>query len=102
MNISTFFKTPSVKSKQRGQGMSEYIIVVALVAVGAIGVFTAFGGTIRDQVAGMAVELSGGNSADNITAAQKRALAAGAAAARTINMGTYGQQNAAAAAATTN
>jgi Flp pilus assembly pilin Flp len=80
------------KKRQRGQGMSEYIIVVALIAVGAIGVFTAFGGTIRHQVAGMSAELAGESSSDSITAAQTSATAASTAAEKVQNMGTYGQQ----------
>ncbi len=32
---------------QRGQGMTEYIIIVALVAIGAIAVVTIFGDNIR-------------------------------------------------------
>lgn len=81
------------KSKQRGQGMSEYIIIVALIAVGAIGVFTAFGGTIRSQVAGMAKELSGDSGSADITAAKAQAANATAAAAKVTNMGSYGDQN---------
>ena len=33
----------------RGQGMTEYIIIVALIAIAAIGVYTAFGKTLRGQ-----------------------------------------------------
>lgn len=33
--------------KQRGQGMTEYIIIVALVAIATIAVITAFGDNIR-------------------------------------------------------
>ena len=46
-------------ARQRGQGMTEYIIIVALIAIAAIGAVTFFGGTVRSQVAGMAQELSG-------------------------------------------
>ena len=46
-------------ARQRGQGMTEYIIIVALIAIAAIGAVTFFGGTVRGQVAGMARELSG-------------------------------------------
>ena len=99
MKFATFFKKPSAKTKQRGQGMSEYIIVVALVAVGAIGVFTAFGGTIRSQVAGMAKELSGGSAATDIGVAVTQGTAATSAAAKVTGMGTYGDQNAAATVA---
>lgn len=48
---------------QRGQGMTEYIIVVALVAIAAIGVYTAFGKTVRGQMAVTAQSLAG-KSAD--------------------------------------
>lgn len=46
-------------AKDDGQGMTEYIIIVALIAIAAIGAVTFFGGTVRGQVAGMARELSG-------------------------------------------
>jgi len=45
--------------KQLGQGMTEYIIIVALVAVGAIGVYNMFGKTVRDQTSAMACGLAG-------------------------------------------
>lgn len=35
------------KRRQRGQGMTEYIIIVALIAIGAIAVVTIFGNNIR-------------------------------------------------------
>lgn len=50
----------SLQRKQRGQGMVEYIIIVALIAIGSIAVFRIFGDTARSQVAEMATELSGG------------------------------------------
>jgi pilus assembly protein Flp/PilA len=45
--------------KQLGQGMTEYIIIVALVAIGAIGVYNLFGKTVRDQTTAMACGLAG-------------------------------------------
>jgi type IV pilus assembly protein PilA len=44
---------------QRGQGMTEYIIIVALIAIAAIGVYTAFGGIVRGQTGVIASELAG-------------------------------------------
>ena len=38
------------KCNQLVQGMTEYIIIVALIAVSAIGVYSFFGQTIRNQV----------------------------------------------------
>jgi type IV pilus assembly protein PilA len=45
--------------RELGQGMTEYIIVVALVAIAAIGVYTAFGKTLRGQMAVTAQSLAG-------------------------------------------
>jgi uncharacterized protein (UPF0333 family) len=61
--------------KQRGQGMTEYIIIVALIAIAAIGVYNMFGKTIRNQTAGMAGGLAGDE-----TGAKAAITAAGAAA----------------------
>ncbi len=44
---------------QRGQGMTEYIIIVALVAIGAIFVVTVFGDNIRALFGASANALAG-------------------------------------------
>ncbi len=59
-----------------GQGMTEYIIVVALIAVAAIGVYTLFGQTIRNQTAGLALEVSGQTASTAIGNAQSNATTA--------------------------
>ena len=46
-------------SKRRGQGMTEYIIIVALIAIAAIGVVTIFGDNIRDLFAASTNALAG-------------------------------------------
>lgn len=48
-----------IQHRQRGQGMTDYIIIVALVAIAAIGVYTAFGKTLRGQMAVTAQALAG-------------------------------------------
>lgn len=52
-----------VFNRQGGQGMSEYIIVVALVALAAITVVSMFGETVQAQFSNMAAALSGDDSA---------------------------------------
>jgi Flp pilus assembly pilin Flp len=59
--------------RQRGQGMTEYVIVVALVAVAAIAVYQLFGQVIRSQTAAMARELAGEEGGDQSRAAQAAA-----------------------------
>jgi len=48
--------------RQLGQGMTEYIIIVALIAVSAIGVYTMFGEVVKNQTAAIAAELGGGDA----------------------------------------
>ena len=47
------------RRRARGQGMTEYIIIVALIAIAAIAAVGSFGGVVRDQFVQMAAELSG-------------------------------------------
>lgn len=63
---------------QRGQGMTEYIIVVALVAIAAIAVYQLFGQVIRSQTAAMAKELAGEDGSEQSRAAQAAAESAAA------------------------
>ena len=48
-----------LKKDESGQGMTEYIIIVALIAIAAIGVVTIFGDNIRDIFAGATDALAG-------------------------------------------
>ncbi len=49
--------------ERRAQGMTEYIIIVALIAIAAIGVVTLFGDNIRALFATSANALAGNESA---------------------------------------
>ena len=62
--------------KQRGQGMTEYIIIVALIAVAAIGVYSYFGKTVRNQTSAIAQEVAGVDSATQIQNAATAATTA--------------------------
>lgn len=59
--------------RQRGQGMTEYIIIVALIGVAAIAVYQLFGQTIRAQMSGIANEVAGKSATTAIQAAGKAA-----------------------------
>lgn len=84
-NVRTF--------KQRGQGMVEYIIILALIAIAAIGVYSLFGKTVRNQAAGLSKELAGTSSANAVTAAGTAATDAAAAANSKKDMATYNSRN---------
>ncbi|WP_232732262.1 Flp family type IVb pilin [Pseudoalteromonas spongiae] len=78
-----------MKKRQLGQGMTEYIIIVALIAVAAIGVYSFFGKTVRNQVSALANEVSGQDSATQIKASQDSAKAATDVANKDYNLGNY-------------
>ncbi|RDI98535.1 pilus assembly protein [Dyella solisilvae] len=59
-----------IDKAQRGQGMTEYIIIVALIAIAAIAAFTYYGNIARLHTDAMASELAGKKS-DNIQVANK-------------------------------
>ncbi|HEY0061194.1 MAG TPA: hypothetical protein VGC21_03670, partial [Telluria sp.] len=87
-------KKQFLKMKQAGQGMTEYIIIVALIAVAAIAVSQLFGATIRNQIAGIAMEVSGKDGKDAIdkagSAAQKAETDAKDASKNSLS--SYGSQ----------
>ncbi len=60
---------------QRGQGMTEYIIIVALIAVAAIGVYQFFGQVVRSQTSAIAREVAGLEGTTAVTAAHTAANA---------------------------
>ena len=78
--------------KESGQGMTEYIIIVALIAVAAIAVTQLFGTTVRTQMGAIASEVGGNDAQADVSLAK----AAGAHAATTAktkrSLSTYGNQ----------
>jgi Flp pilus assembly pilin Flp len=76
---------------QAGQGMTEYIIIVALIAVAAIGVYTAFGKTVRGQMAVTAQSLAGKSASTARSVANAGASDAQGQADRNIKLDNYDQ-----------
>ncbi|WP_457577929.1 hypothetical protein [Desulfomarina sp.] len=60
---------------EKGQGMTEYIIIVAVVALACVAAFSYFGKTVRNQTAAMSESLAGdtGAAGDAIGAAKDSA-----------------------------
>jgi len=80
-------------TKQFGQGMTEYIIIVALVAIAGIAAYSFFGGTLRSSLGGVAAELSGGDNSGALTQAQGQATKTTAEGATQKTLATYGAGN---------
>jgi Tfp pilus assembly protein FimT len=75
--------------RPRGQGMTEYIIVVALIAIAAIGVYTAFGKTLRGQMAVTAQSLAGKSASQARSEANSGGEDAQDQASRDIKLDNY-------------
>ncbi|CAN5714855.1 hypothetical protein BH11PSE12_BH11PSE12_33800 [soil metagenome] len=91
--ISTNTPTRKLSLRQAGQGMTEYIIIVALIAVAAIGVYSMFGQTIRGQVAGLAGEVAGTGATAGKATASTAAASAATKAASAKGMSSYDAGN---------
>lgn len=81
------------KKNQLGQGMTEYIIIVALVAIAAIGVFRIFGDTARNQMAAITQELGGGDGQAQVTAAGIESAKSAASAVIDKDLSSYNKSN---------
>ena len=82
------------KKKSLGQGMTEYIVIVALVGVAAIAVYQFFGKTIRSQTSGIAKEVAGQTATTAITNAGTAADAAEGEGTTTKGLDNYKNDNA--------
>jgi len=91
MNRFNISKRTTGSRKQRGQGMTEYIIIVALIAIAAIGVYSAFGRTVQAQVSAVANGLAGqgGQANAQIQQAAQRAQRATQDANTTLGLNNY-------------
>ncbi|MDQ7735546.1 pilus assembly protein [Halomonas sp. SpR1] len=89
MKKITYQEKLAPKKNQLGQGMVEYIIIVALIALAAIGAFTFFGDTIRGQTAQMANQVAGENNTTGSEAAKDGADSANTEAGADYNLSNF-------------
>jgi Flp pilus assembly pilin Flp len=93
VRIKPYSKFLIRSQSQRGQGMTEYIIIVALVAVAAIGVYQYLGQVLRAQTAAIAKELAGEDGAEMTRQAQSASQSAVTQAASKSLKSFAGQAN---------
>ena len=53
---------------KKGQGMSEYLIILALVAIATIGAVIFFADNVREQISNLAEEIAGDDAATGLDA----------------------------------
>ena len=81
------------RRKSLGQGMTEYIVIVALVGVAAIGVYSCLGQSVRGAAAGIALELAGENADKGIKEAKSASDKAVNAAKAKATLNNYNSNN---------
>lgn len=81
------------RRKSLGQGMTEYIVIVALVGVAAIGVYSFLGQSIRGATSGIALEIAGENADKGIKAAKDAADKAVSSAETKATLKSYNADN---------
>jgi len=78
--MSTVKNVSSARRRITGQGMTEYIIVVALIAIAAVAAVSYFGSAVQAQFSNLGQELMGEESSTD---------AAGTAASEAADLATY-------------
>lgn len=84
---------PHPRTAHLGQGMTEYLVVVALIAVAAIGTYSLLGQTLRQQTAALALEVAGQDGGTALSAARGNAASAQGAASTRKGLENYNDGN---------
>jgi len=79
--------------RQAGQGMAEYIIIVALVAVAGLATWELVGSSIGQSAAGVASAIAGTDATTIRNQAQATATQASAKAGEVENLSDYADDN---------
>ena len=91
--MKTVAKRQQRLSRQAGQGMAEYIIIVALVAVAGLATWELVGSSIGQSAAGVASSIAGTDASVIRNQAQGTATQAATKAAEIENLSDYADDN---------
>ena len=80
---------PRKARRRRGQGMTEYIIIVCLVAIALVGIVTTYGNNLR-RLFGAAVDVLSGNNGTAIKTVAAGAQGSGEKTLKNFNTGEAG------------
>ncbi len=78
--------------------MTEYLVIVALIGVAAVGTYSLLGQSIRGATAGLALEISGQSAEAGVNAARTAATTASGSAGTRRGLADYYTDNRAGAA----
>jgi len=81
----------SRRKRNYGQGLTEYIIIVALVAIASIVAVSYFGSSVKASFLSMGSDLTGGAAVDRVAVAQENFKAAETLAKKKVTLKDYNQ-----------
>jgi len=89
-NLMVKTRTPNVSPRRiRGQGMTEYVIIVALIAIASIVAVSFFGSSVKASFLALGSDLIGGEKVDKVTTTQASFNKADAAAKEQTTLKSY-------------
>ena len=80
---------PVIRKRIYAQGLTEYIIIVALIAIAAIGAVSFFGSSVKASFLALGSELVGGEKVDTVATTQTNFDKAKADAEAQITLDNY-------------
>jgi len=81
----------SSRKRNYGQGLTEYIIIVALVAIASIVAVSYFGSSVKASFLSMGSDLTGGAAVDRVAIAKENFDAAEEGAKKKVTLKDYNQ-----------
>lgn len=85
----TSTNTRLIRARITGQGMTEYVIIVALIAIATIGAVSYFGSTVKASFLALGSELVGGEAVDTVAVTKNNFDKAKADTEATITLDNY-------------
>ena len=79
----------SAARRIKGQGLTEYIIIVALIAIASIVAVSAFGSSVKASFLSLGTDLVGGETIDRAAVAQENLTAADEKARAKVTLKDY-------------
>ena len=73
----------------RGQGLTEYVVIVSLIAIASIVAVSAFGSTVKTSFLSMGTDMVGGDKVDRVAIAKDNLEAAEGAAKAKVTLKNY-------------
>ncbi len=88
---SSQFSTSTSARRIKGQGLTEYIIIVALIAIASIVAVSAFGSSVKASFLSLGTDLVGGDQIDREAVAKTNLDAADGKARAKVTLKDYNQ-----------